>query len=88
MRHEKKAWPEFFEKVLAGEKTFDLRLADWACAPGDTLLLREWDPAKKVYTGREIEKKVGYVGYTKDVNFFPQEDVDKYGYQIISLLDE
>jgi hypothetical protein len=32
MRIEKKCWPEFFEKILSGEKTFELRLADWDAA--------------------------------------------------------
>lgn len=45
---EKKIWPEFFEKVLSGEKTYELRLADWDCAPGDTLLLKEWEPDQAV----------------------------------------
>ncbi len=29
---------------------------------GDILLLKEWDPKTKAYTGRELERKVGYVG--------------------------
>jgi hypothetical protein len=85
---EKKIWPEFFEKVLSGEKTYELRLADWDCAPGDTLMLKEWDPKTREFTGRELKKRVGYVGKTKDFNFWSQEEIDKYGYQIISLLPE
>jgi hypothetical protein len=82
---EKKTWPEYFEKVLSGEKTYEFRLADFECQSGDTLILKEWDPATKEYTGREITKEVGYVGKTKNFNFWPKEDVEKYGYQIISL---
>lgn len=85
---EKKAWPEFFEKVLSGEKTYDLRLSDWECNPGDSLVLNEWDPSTKQFTGRSVKKIVGFVGKTKDIDFFTTEEVDKYGYQIISLLDE
>ncbi len=44
MRIEKKCWPEFFQKLADGTKTYELRLADWECNPGDTLVLREWDP--------------------------------------------
>ncbi len=87
MRIEKKAWPEYFEKVLSGEKTFDLRLADWDCMPGDTLVLREWNPKKEAYTGRTIEKEVAYVMKTKDVELFPPADVEKYGYQVLALQD-
>ncbi len=85
MKIEKKIWPAYFDKIMSGEKTFELRLADWECNPGDTLLLREWDPETKQYTGREIEKTVTYVLKTKDVTLFPKEDVEKYGYQIISI---
>jgi hypothetical protein len=28
MKIEKKIWPEYFEKIQYGEKTFELRLAD------------------------------------------------------------
>ncbi|GEM_PF-5186419 len=35
MKIEKKVWPEYFEKILTGEKKFELRLADWQCQAGD-----------------------------------------------------
>ncbi len=82
---EKKTWPEYFEKILSGEKTYDFRLADFECNPGDTLVMKEWDPQTEEYTGREISKIVGFVGKVKDLAFWPAEDVEKYGYQIISL---
>lgn len=85
MRIEKKIWPEYFEKILRGEKNFELRLADWKCEPGDILVLREWDPEKKDYTGRVLEKEVTYVLKTKDTKFFTPEEIEKYGWQIISF---
>lgn len=85
MKIEKKVWPEYFEKVLSGEKNFELRLADWQCWVGDILVLREWDRETKNYTGRQIEKEVGYVLKTKECDIFPEEDVLKYGYQIIGF---
>lgn len=88
MRIEKKAWPEYFEKILSGEKTYDMRIADFEINQGDILILKEYDPETKEYTGRSIEKKVGYVGKTKDFPFWSEEDIEKYGYQVISLLDE
>ena len=33
----KKSYPDLFEKVLAGEKTFDMRVADFDIQPGDIL---------------------------------------------------
>lgn len=85
MRIEKKIWPEYFNKVKSGEKNFELRLADWECKSGDVLVLREWNPETKEYTGRQIEKEVGYVLKTKEVKLFSEADVKKYGYQIISF---
>lgn len=82
----KKTWPEYFEKVLSGEKTFDYRLADFDCHPGDTLVLEEWNPETKEYTGRKVEKKVGFVGQVKNLDFgIPKDIAEKYGFQIISL---
>ncbi|HUA13152.1 MAG TPA: DUF3850 domain-containing protein [Candidatus Sulfotelmatobacter sp.] len=85
---EKKILSEYFDKLASGEKTYELRLADWDCQPGDTLVLNEINSATKQPTGRTIHRKVGYVGKTKDLDFWSKEDVDKYGYQIISLLSE
>lgn len=85
MKIEKKIWPEFFEKILSGEKKFELRLADFEVKEGDILVLREWDPATKEYTGRTLEKKVTFVLKTKDVTFWSEEEIDKYGFQIISF---
>lgn len=85
MRIEKKAWPEYFQKILDGVKTYDLRLADFECKVGDILVLKEWDPKTKQFTGRIVEKTVTYVGKTKSQTFFTKEDVEKYGFQIISF---
>jgi ribosomal protein S17 len=85
MKIEKKVWPEYFQKILDGEKTFELRLADFECKKGDILVLREWNPKTKGYTGRTIEKEVTYVLKTKDVKFWPKEDIEKHGLQIISF---
>ena len=49
-RIEKKTWPDMFERVLKGDKKFDLRLDDFEVSSGDTLILKEWDPARKSYT--------------------------------------
>lgn len=83
---EKKISPEYFEQINSGQKTFELRLADWKCKPGDTLVLREVDKDRK-YTGRELRKKVGYVLKTKNLSFFTPDEVEEHGYQIISLLN-
>ena len=85
MKIEKKVWPEFFQKIIDGDKTFELRLADFKCNIGDTLLLREWNPKTKKYTGRTLEKNVTYVIKTKGIKFWPKEEIEKFGFQIIAF---
>lgn len=90
MKIEKKVWPEYFQQILDNKKTFEVRLNDFEINEGDILLLKEWDPNAKDYTGRELEKKVGYVGKWKIddlTKFWPREDIDEKGLQIISLRD-
>ena len=85
---EKKIWPEYFQKIIKNKKTFELRLNDFDIEEGDVLVLKEWDPKIKDYTGRKIEKEVGYVGEWKIedlTKFWSREDIDKKGIQVISL---
>lgn len=82
----KKVWPEYFQAILDGKKTYELRLDDFQVGEGDILVLREWDPKTKEYTGREVEKEVTYVGKFKiDKLFWPQVEIEKHGLQIISF---
>ncbi len=85
MQIEKKVWPEYFQKILDGDKKFELRLADFECKPGDTLYLKEWDPFNRTFTGRTLEKEVTFVLKTKDINFWDVDDMEKYGFQVISF---
>lgn len=85
---EKKILPEYFDKIAAGKKTYELRLADWKCEQGDTLILIEIDAKTKKPTGRTVRRKVGYVGKTKGLDFWTDKEIADHGYQIISLLDE
>lgn len=82
---EKKVWPKYFEAISKGIKNFEVRLADFECKEGDILILREWDPRKKDYTGRTIQKKITYIVKTKDLPFWSKEEIEKYGYQIIGF---
>lgn len=84
-RIEKKAWPYLFEKTLSGEKQFDLRIAEFECEVGDILVLREWDPEKNEYTGRELEKEISFIVKTKDLKFWSQEDISELGFLVMSL---
>jgi len=61
MTHELKTWNEYFEDVISGNKTFEIRKNDRGFRKEDTIVLKEWDPKTEQYTGREISKKVSYI---------------------------
>ena len=81
----KKVWREYFEEIISGKKKLELRLADFEINEGDTLVLEEWDKDKKEYTGRKVEVIAACILKTKGQTFWPQEEVDKYGFQIIQF---
>ena len=68
MIHELKIAPDYFEKVITGEKTFEVRRDDRPYAVLDGLRLREYK--HHGYTGREATVKVSYIlrdkNYVKD----------------------
>ncbi len=59
--HELKTWPDFFADVQLGLKNFEVRKDDRGFIAGDILLLREWSPEQRAYTGARIKKQVMYV---------------------------
>ena len=72
MHHELKILPPYFEAVIDGRKTFEIRRDDRGFQAGDTVLLREYDPPplgvlkteSQRYTGRCHLARIGYVtGY-------------------------
>lgn len=85
MKIEKKVLPKYFQLILDGIKKYELRLADFECKEGDILILKEWNSETKSFTGREMEKKVTMSLKTKDLKFWSEDEVKKYGYQIISF---
>jgi len=82
---EKKILPEYFQAIIDGKKSYELRLGDFPCHEGDQMILREWDKSKREYTGRVIEKTVTSVVKTKDLSFWNPEEIAEHGYQIISF---
>ncbi len=66
MVHHLKILPEYFQAILDGTKTFELRQEDdRTFAVGDVLVLREWYPEGTLigpgYTGRTLTREVTYV---------------------------
>ena len=58
-KHELKTWSEYFQAVLNGSKTFEVRKNDRSFKVGDLLLLREWDNIE--YTGDTALFKITYI---------------------------
>jgi hypothetical protein len=82
----KKTWPEYFEKVLSGEKGFEVRLADFELSKGDVLVLEEYDPKTKKYTGRKIERVCKNVMKINPFSFpHSVEDIKKHGFYVIGI---
>lgn len=51
--HRLKTWPEPFEGLCRGVKTFEIRKDDREYKVGDFLVLDEWDPATQGYTSEQ-----------------------------------
>jgi hypothetical protein len=60
--HRLKCWPQFFEPIKRGEKTHDLRRADDRdFEVGDRMLLEEFDPRTKSYSGRRLVVEITFI---------------------------
>lgn len=81
----KKVLPKYFELIESGQKKFELRLADFKIRVGDTLILEEWDPKKKDYTGRKMRKKAKYILNFKLDDFGQKKDIEKKGLYVIQF---
>jgi len=76
MKHTLKTWPEYFQAVLEGKKTFEIRENDRGFQVGDELELIEYDPREGCgLTGLAIDCKITYI---TDFN-------QKEGYVVISI---
>jgi hypothetical protein len=99
--HELKTWPSFFQAVIDGRKTFEVRYDDRGFQNGDVVLLREWDPNIRThglslqdtqYTGRQAQAEIGYVLHAiptshqrLGVTYQPGHNLE--GYVVFSLLN-
>ena len=81
----KKIWPEYFELVDSDKKRFELRLADFDIKEGDTLILEEWNPETKQYTGRKIQKLVDCVLKFRLNDFGQEEEIKEKGLFVIQF---
>ncbi len=56
--HELKCWPQYWNEIAVGRKTVEVRHNDRGFKVGDTLVLREWDPRVRAYTGARLTAAV------------------------------
>ena len=82
----KKCSNKYFEAVENGEKSFEVRLADFECKPGDVLLLQEQAKNSKELTGKELKCEVLFRFNTKDMEkFHSKQEIEKYGLVVMSI---
>lgn len=77
MIHELKTLPEYFNAVISGEKTFEVRKNDRPFTSGDLLAMNEYDAETNGYTGRSC---LVYIDYILD-----NEDYCKDGFVVMSI---
>lgn len=90
MEHIVKSWGMFFEDILSGERTSDIRLNDRRYAVGDTMLLQEYDPVTSSYTGREQRVEITYLQCNKSNPCAISREALRDDYVVLSikLLDD
>ena len=81
----KKIWPKWFRLIKKGKKNVEFRLADFRVKPGDILVLEEWDPVKKKYTGNLIKKKIKLVHKINPLDCYKSKELKKYGVYLLEL---
>jgi hypothetical protein len=85
--HEIKSQPPFFQDVLDGRKTFEIRFDDRNYCEGDRLLMREYTVSGWAsigrYTGRRMECVVGYI-----TNFAQKPGCIVFGVHSVKRLDD
>ena len=81
----KKVWPDYFKLIKSGKKKFELRLADFRVKEGDILILEEWGPKRKEYTGRIMRRKIKYILKFKLNDFGQEKEIKKKGIYILQF---
>ena len=75
MMHELKCWPEYFQAVKSGDKTFEIRKWDRPYKVGDQIKLKEWNPKTLDYTGNELTKTITYL---LDLTYLPGDNTPHF----------
>lgn len=59
--HTLKTWPEYFEAIKKGDKTFEIRKHDRDFQIGDIISLLEYNPETEQFTGEAIPFFITYI---------------------------
>lgn len=79
MRHDLKVWPSYFQAIIEGNKTFEIRdNSDRGFNAGDEIRLEEWCPKNMDYTGKFIDAKITYV-----TNFGQPENQVVFSFEVV-----
>jgi hypothetical protein len=81
MTHALKVWKEYYQSLVDGSKTFELRKHDRPFQVGDKLILQEYNQIDSKYTGKEIEKTITYTLFNASIFGL------KEGYCILGIKD-
>jgi len=76
--HILKTWPEYFFAIESGKKKFEVRKDDRNFHVEDWLILQEWCPKDKGYTGAQILAEVTCVVRDEDLGL-------KKGYVVLGI---
>lgn len=60
-RHYLKTWPEFYAAVRSGAKRYEIRSFDRPYAIGDELVLLEYEPLARTFSGRSLKAAVTFI---------------------------
>lgn len=87
--HTLKAWPETYDPIESGIRTFDLRLDDGRrFREGDVIQYVRWDPRTKQRTGATMRRKIVYLicGLSETIARDPRWGL-KASYVLMSLVE-
>jgi hypothetical protein len=59
--HQVKSWPEFFEPIALGVKTFDLRKDDRGYQVGENIQFEEFRHLTGEHTGKVVTRRIAYI---------------------------
>ncbi len=76
--HFLKTWQQAFEAVISWQKLYEVRKNDRDFRVGDFVVLREFDEASNLYTGRSYHAKITYL--TPGGSFGLPEDLCVFGF--------